>query len=245
VDLVPHYVDKSTRVAARVTCYSWADESTRVASRVTCYSGAVRILRSRWFWLVPLAAGSALVILLLASTGDDGEPGGGASPAEVPGLPGEKRESATAGATEVGHRKEEDVSRVARSYVEAIDDRDGGEVCALLAPGAIQGFDLPRERGGCAASLRASIGYRDPRGFPVFDRARVQSIQDVAVAAGEARVTATVVTEFADREQPSIEEDLIYLVQLDDQWLIAKPSSTLYRAVGKPKVPARAIAPPG
>ena len=82
---------------------------------------------------------------------------------------------------------------------------------------------------------------------PRIDRlpkARLDSIGEVTVGAGEARVTATVVTEFADRDQPSIEDDVIYLVELGGEWLIAKPSSTLYRAVGKPEVPPEAIAPP-
>jgi hypothetical protein len=162
----------------------------------------------------------------------------------VAGQPAGDAESTQTQPSEAGPDEETEVERVVRAYVHGIDARSGARVCERLAPGAIQGFDLPRERGGCAASLGASIGYRDPRGFPVFDRARVRSIQYVAVGAGEARVTATVVTEFADRAQPSIEDDVIYLVQLGGEWLIAKPSSTLYRAVGKPEVPPEAIAPP-
>ncbi len=125
-----------------------------------------------------------------------------------------------------------------------LDARDGARVCALLAPGAIESIELPRKRGGCAASLGASIGYRDPRGFPVFDGVRLVSIDAVALQPGRARVTATIVTRFADRDQPSIEEDLVYLVEDDGEWLIERPSLALYRAVGKPEAPARVLAPP-
>jgi hypothetical protein len=204
-----------------------------------------------WAFAVALvAAVVAATAVLLVSGGDDGAEetirDTSAPAGEFPPRL-EEGEEATEGGGGGGTERENDeeaVVRAAADYLEGIDDRDGGRVCAVLAPGAIQGFEVPRERGGCAASLGASIGYRDPRGFPVFDRARVESIQDVAVGASQARVTATVVTEFADRKQPSIEEDLIYLVDIDDEWRVAKPSSTLYRAVGKPEVPPEAIAPP-
>jgi hypothetical protein len=54
----------------------------------------------------------------------------------------------------------------------------------------------------------------------------------------------TTVTRFADREEPSIEDDVVYLTRSGDDWLIAKPSSTLYRAVGIAEVPPSVLAPP-
>jgi len=211
----------------------------------------VRAPGSRWFWLLPIAAAAAVVAVLLSS--DDNGPDNATTrgqelPAGAPAPPFADRESSGGGggaAAATGPDEERDASRTVREYVDAIDARDGARVCDVLAPGAIQNFQLPRQRGGCAAALSASIGYRDPRGFPVFAEARLDSIGDVTVGAGEARVTATVVTQFADRDQPSIEDDVVYLVEFDGQWRIAKPSSTLYRAVGKPEVPPQAIAPPG
>jgi hypothetical protein len=210
----------------------------------------VRVLRSRWFWLLPIAAAAAVLVVLLSSNDDGADSastGGRELPLDTPAPPRADEEGARGGdgGAPSGPDEESAARRAVREYVEAIDARDGARVCAVLAPGAIQSFQLPREQGGCAGSLRASIGYRDPRGFPVFGDARLDSIGEVTVGAGEARVTATVVTEFADRDQPSIEDDVIYLVQLGGEWLIAKPSSTLYRAVGKPEVPPEAIAPPG
>jgi hypothetical protein len=209
----------------------------------------VRVLRSRWFWLLPIAAAAAVLVVLLSSDEDGADSAGTPRQeppvdASAPSSVDQEAAGGGGGAAARGPDEESAARRAVRVYVEAIDDRDGARVCAAFAPGAIQSFQLPRERGGCAASLRASIGYRDPRGFPVFGSARLDSIGDVSLGEGEARVTATVVTEFADRDQPSIEEDVIYLVQVEGEWLIAKPSSTLYRAVGKPEVPPEAIAPP-
>jgi hypothetical protein len=209
--------------------------------------------RSRRIWVVavPLAAAvaTAAIVILISGGGDGAEDTNTDATARSDELPpsfqeGDEGNGGARDAAPAGANEEEAVVRAARDYLDGIDARDGGRVCERLAPGAIQSFQLPRERGGCAASLRASIGYRDPRGFPVFGSARLDSIGDVSLGEGEARVTATVVTEFADRDQPSIEEDVIYLVQVEGEWLIAKPSSTLYRAVGKPEVPPEAIAPP-
>jgi hypothetical protein len=189
---------------------------------------------------------AGLVTMLAGGDSDDG--GGGTERPDVPSAVPQGEElpakDSAQGGTEPGPDEEKQVARAVRDYVSEIDERDGARLCSAFAPGAIENFPLPRERGGCAASLGASIGYRDPRGFPVFDSARLQSIGNVAVGAGEARVTATVVTGFADRDEPSIEDDVIYLVESEGEWRIARPSSTLYRAVGKAEVPPQAIAPP-
>ena len=54
---------------------------------------------------------------------------------------------------------------------------------------------------------------------------------------------ATVVTRFSDRSEASIEDDVIYLVRPQGRWLVAKPDSTLYRAVGIADVPVGALTP--
>jgi hypothetical protein len=135
-------------------------------------------------------------------------------------------------------------ARAVRAYVAALDDRDGEAVCDLLVPGATNAVEFPKDRGDCAASLEASIGYRDPRGFPVWETARVAALPSVEVSGDDAKVVVTTVTRFADRAEPSIEDDVIYLTRSGDEWLIAKPSSTLYRAVGIAEVPPSVLAPP-
>ena len=59
-----------------------------------------------------------------------------------------------------------------------------------------------------------------------------------------ARVTATVTHRFSDRKYVSVEDDVIYLEQVGGHWLLAKPSATLYRAVGYAQPPLRAFSPP-
>lgn len=204
--------------------------------------------RRAWVLAVPAIAAVVAAAAVILISGDEGD--GEATvedvtvPAGEPPAPFPKEESAGAGGGAPGENAEKQVVRATRAYLEAIDARDGARVCAALAPGAIQNLELPREGPGCAPSLEASIGYRDPRGYPVFDRVRVEAIKDVTLGAGQARVTATVVTRFADRDQPSIEDDLIYLVSSGGEWRVVKPSATLYRAVGKPEAPPQVIAPP-
>jgi len=135
-------------------------------------------------------------------------------------------------------------AEVARAYVAAVDERDGGRACGLFVPGALAKVDFPRDRGTCARSLSASIGYRDPRGFPVYESSRIARIPAVAIDGSGARVTATTVTRFAYHREPSVEEDVIYLRKQGGSWLIAKPSVTLYRAIGVGNIPAKVLAPP-
>jgi hypothetical protein len=136
------------------------------------------------------------------------------------------------------------VAHMVRDYVNAIDDRDGDAVCALLVPGAIDEVELPKDRGSCGASLEASIGYRDPRGLPVWKTARVADMRSTEIAGDSAKAIVTTVTRFADRSEVSVEDDVVYLQRSGDSWLIAKPSSTLYRAVGIADVPPSVLAPP-
>jgi hypothetical protein len=136
------------------------------------------------------------------------------------------------------------VAVVVRRYVDALDARDGEAVCSLFVPGALDEVRLPRERGHCGASLTASIGYRDPRGFPVYAGSRVARIASVKIGDGTARTVATTVTQFAGNREPSIEDDVVYLDRRGGRWLIAKPSATFYRAIGTGDIPPSVLAPP-
>ena len=140
--------------------------------------------------------------------------------------------------------QQREVARVVRDYLEALDAHDGGRACGLFVPGALARVDFPRDRGSCAASLSASVGYRDPRGFPVYDRSRIGRIPSVSIDGSGARVVATIVTHFAGDREPSVEDDLIYMRNADGQWLIVKPSATLYRAIGVGDIPPQVLAPP-
>jgi hypothetical protein len=158
-----------------------------------------------------------------------GEP---TAPTEAP--PGDPRVTAL----------EREAERTVREFVAALDAGDGGRACDLLGEGAIDELELPNPRGGCAASLTASIGYRDPRGLPVWQGAEVTQVRVVDLDQDLAKVLATVVTRFADRNEVSIEDDVVYLARTGRRWVVAKPSSTLYRAVGIADVPPSVLAPP-
>jgi hypothetical protein len=202
----------------------------------------------------------------LAACGDDGDDGGGSSPTQPPTTQAPTPTAEQQATDEPAAHADEDkpstgddnghgtahqpsaderaVARSVRRYVSAIDDRDGDALCALLVPGAIDEVELPKDRGSCAASLAASIGYRDPRGLPVWKTARVAELRSVEVTGDSAKVIVTTVTRFADRAEVSVEDDVVYLQRSGEDWLIAKPSSTLYRAVGIADVPPSVLSPP-
>jgi hypothetical protein len=174
----------------------------------------------------------------------DGSPSGEETTSEKPdGEPSEEEEEEEEEAPQLT-ADERAVARIVRDYVGALDDRNSEAACAVLVPGAIDEVEMPKDRGSCAASLEASIGFRDPRGLPVWKTARVADVPSVEVESDSAKVVVTTVTEFADRDEPSIEDDVVYLERSGDEWLIAKPSSTLYRAVGIADVPPSVLAPP-
>ena len=136
------------------------------------------------------------------------------------------------------------VTSAVRSYVAALDRREAGRVCALIASGGLDLGELPRRRGSCRGSLRASIGSRPRGGGPAWRRTRVFEVKAEALGDDRARATATVTHHFSDRKYVSVEDDVIYLERVGGRWLLAKPSGTFYRAVGYPEPPLRALSPP-
>jgi hypothetical protein len=136
------------------------------------------------------------------------------------------------------------VTAAVSEYVAALDSHNAAGVCALIAPGGLPLSDVPRRRGNCRSSLRASIGSRPPGGGPVWRRTAIVEMKPEALADDRARVTTTVTHRFSDRKYVSVEDDVIYLERVGGRWLVAKPSATLYRAVGYAQPPLRAFAPP-
>jgi hypothetical protein len=136
------------------------------------------------------------------------------------------------------------VSSVVSEYIAALDRHDAARVCALLEPGSLDTGDLPKRRGGCRPSLRASIGTRPRGGGPAWRRTSLVEVKAEDLGDDRARVSATVTHRFSDRKYVSVEDDVIYLQGLGGRWLLAKPSGTLYRAVGYREPPLRAFSPP-
>jgi hypothetical protein len=195
--------------------------------------------------VVAFAAGAVGVWAIAGDDGDETPPLSSPAP-ETTTSPQPGNEAAATKPDEfdqpAGSRARRAVTRVVRRYVEAITDRDGGAVCALVP--SVADLGLPEERANCAESVAASIGYADPRGYPVFERARIAGRPEVALSGAEGRATVTVVTDFADRDEPSVEDDVIFLERAAGGWTIVKPSATLYRAIGTPDVPPQVLTPP-
>ena len=136
------------------------------------------------------------------------------------------------------------VASVVSAYIRALDRHDAARVCALLVPRALDPTERPTPRGGCRPSLRASIGTRPRDRAPAWRRTSLVEVKTENLGEDRARVSATVTHHFSDRKYVSVEDDVIYLERLGGRWLLAKPSATLYRAVGYAEPPLRAFAPP-
>jgi hypothetical protein len=164
----------------------------------------------------------------LPRTEDDPE---GIEPGPTGPLPSSEDETAAADA--------------ARRYVEAINAEDGQAVCRAFADDGLNGLKLPVVRGSCSESLDDSIGFHGKAAQVPWARSEMTQDVSAQIDGDAARVVATVFTEYADGREPTIEDDIIYLARSGDRWLVVKPSSTLYRAVGIADVPLDALQPPG
>jgi hypothetical protein len=129
-------------------------------------------------------------------------------------------------------------------YIRALDRHDGARVCALLMPGVLNLGQLPKRRGGCRPSLAASIGTPPRGGGPAWRKTTLVAVKPEDLGDQRARISATVTHHFSDRKYVSVEDDVIYLQRLGGRWLLAKPSATLYRAVGYESPPLGAFTPP-
>lgn len=168
-----------------------------------------------------------------APGGDGAREEGGEEP---PVEPDEAADERAASAAELAYR----------AYIEAINERDGETLCSLLPAGAERTLKTPVSRGDCARRISESIGYRDPRGYPVWEETFLSGIEGSRVTGDldQAQLSGLIVTYFADRSEPSIESDIAYLELAGGDWRLAKPSGALYRAIGRPQLPASIITPP-
>lgn len=164
-------------------------------------------------------------------------------PAATEASPGEPPKGPEASGT-LSATDQTAVRSTVAAYITALDRHDSARVCALLAPGSMPLPQLPRRRSGCAGSLRASIGVRPRDGGPAWRRTTLVEAKVERLGPDRARVSATVTHHFSDRKYVSVEDDVIYVERRGTGWLVAKPSGTLYRAVGYSQPPLRAFEPP-
>ncbi len=167
--------------------------------------------------------------------------------AEGPGATEASPEAQPEGPSSSGELSGEDRSTAVAAvagYIRALDRHDAARVCALLAPGSLDLSRLPKRRGGCRSSLAASLGTAPPGGAPAWRKTTLVEVKPEDLGDGRARMSATVTHHFSDRKYVSVEDDVIYLERRGSRWLLAKPSGTLYRAVGYPEPPLGAFTPP-
>ena len=188
---------------------------------------------------------AALLTAAMAGCGSDEEPDS-TSPLEEPAAT-EASPEAPPAAAEGDSLSENDRARVAAAvsaYIAAVNADNGEAVCELLAPGALDGAGLPTKLPSCPESVQASIGHRSGGGTPVWTRTRLHALTAVAVDEDRARVTATVTHDFAGRARALGRGGRDLPRPGGDEWLIAKPSASFYRAIGYPEPPLRALTPP-
>lgn len=140
-----------------------------------------------------------------------------------------------------GSTDERAAAGAVRAYVRALARRDAESLCAAFSPGALAAVRFPRERGSCRRTVAASLGYRDPRGLPVWRTSRLEGPTSARVEGERARVVATVLTRYADDREPSVEDDVVYLERRGGAWKLLQPSATFYRAIGVADVPPTAL----
>jgi hypothetical protein len=215
-----------------------------------------RLGRKRAAPIAQIASGLAALSLAAAGCGDGDADGTTGSTA--PGAPGHAKTATEGGqATTPGgggagepasssrqRNPARDVRQAIDDYIDALDAADGERLCSLFVSGALDDLDLPVRRDGCSASVAASLGYRDPRGFPVWTGSAIGGFHTIAIQGDQARATVTILTRYAGNREPSIEDDVIYLRRSGGHWLLVKPSVTLYRAIGVPNAPPQVLAPP-
>ena len=136
------------------------------------------------------------------------------------------------------------VTATVADYIRSLDRHDARRVCSLFLPAALDLALLPRRRGGCIRSLRASVGTAPGGGAPAWRKTTLIEVNPEDLGDRRARVSSTVTHHFSDRKYVSVEDDVIYLQKADGRWLLAKPSATLYRAVGYGSPPLEAFTPP-
>ena len=130
------------------------------------------------------------------------------------------------------------------AFLRDLDRGDATAICRAFDPGALNKVDFPKPGPNCPSTVEASLGYRDPRGLPVWKGSKPTGDISAQIDGDRARVTATVLTNYEDQRDSSVEDDVLYLRRIGERWILLKPSATFYRAIGVADVPLDAFKPP-
>lgn len=165
--------------------------------------------------------------------------------------PGDDATQNDDGAADPGSRAERravaGAQRAYRRYIRAINEADGTTLCNLIAASFQTALELPVPRGSCAERVGASIGYQHPSGAPVWRATELSGFESAIVGKGRrVQLSAAITTQFADRKEPSIESDIVFLEPAGKRnaYRLMKAPGSLWRAVGQPDIPPSVISPP-
>jgi hypothetical protein len=125
---------------------------------------------------------------------------------------------------------------VVRTYVEALDRRDGTRFCSAVAPWISGRYDMAGEqldrngtgrRWDCPAFIHGFIGYIEDCCPPEFVHARIESLrttEDGDLVRADAKVRIDQTDE--DRPVSKTIDDVIWLVRVGGGWRVAQLSAT-------------------
>jgi hypothetical protein len=123
-----------------------------------------------------------------------------------------------------------------REYVEAINAHNGKVVCSLLLDSAGYQFRIPNW-GECPKFVSAYIGYAEDDPSDSFHRARILSLQPGKTRGDLASMKAKLEIERDDGRVRETLDDVIWMLEREGRWRIAKASALLYAAFGAYQVP--------
>jgi hypothetical protein len=141
-----------------------------------------------------------------------------------------------------------DAAKVARTYVNAYNRRDGKTMCDQFSSELRDWFvRLPGLRGNpsCARRVAAGIGYGEESDTPTFQRLTILSATP-SVSGDEARVTVRARYRFKHFPKPvsRVLTDQIYLVNRDGRWRVVKPGGVWFFTQSAYNIPENTLDPP-
>ena len=117
----------------------------------------------------------------------------------------------------------------AQAYVSAINAHDGKAVCDLMLPSAAYEFRI-EGWGECPKFVSAYIGYTEDSGSRKFLRAKILDAEEAEPRGGLRSFHMAVQVTFEGSD--AVLDDVLWFVERDGSWRLAKASALLYAAFG-------------
>ena len=139
-------------------------------------------------------------------------------------------------------------AEAARAYVAAVNARDGKTVCGLFLDSAAYEFRIPGW-GECPKFVSGYIGYAEEADTDTFHRARIleleQGLRSGELQSIELKVEAELYEDGNEAEPiRKTFDDVLWLVERDGRWRLAKASALLYVAFDAYTIPEDLLDPP-